>query len=170
MGKGRAVGRASAGGYAQTNETCGAIIAEEPDHLAGRQVAPGANRITMPTRHVGGHKRTSTTPGGGLKRCLMPTTHSRPFLVFARTYSRLAGVLTAAAGLAVLAGWWLNQPRLQSLLSGAIGTKANTAAAFILAGAALWLLHVPGAQPRWLAIRRACAALVALIGLLVLLE
>ena len=100
----------------------------------------------------------------------MPTTHSRPFLAFAHFYARLAGVLTASAGVVVLFGWWLNLPRLQSLLSGAVGTKANTAAAFILAGTAVWLLQIPRASARVQLARRVCAGVVALIGLLVLTE
>jgi len=85
--------------------------------------------------------------------------------------AKLLGYLTIAVSGAVLVGWCFNIPALKSILPGFVTMKANTAIGFILAGVALALLAgvspSPSAPARWLA--RACAAIVALLGLLPLL-
>lgn len=87
--------------------------------------------------------------------------------------SRLIGVAVAVAGLLVLAGWAADIPALKSLVPGLVNMAANTAAAFVLAGASLWWLGRPGTATTP---RRAAwpggvaAAIVGAIGLLTLAE
>ena len=91
--------------------------------------------------------------------------------------SLAAGVF--ALGLLVLAGWTFDVAQLKSVLPGWVTMKANTALAFMLSGASLFLLSCVGrAKPesesrqvlriRWLG--RMLGAGAALIGLLTLGE
>jgi PAS domain S-box-containing protein len=70
----------------------------------------------------------------------------------------------------VLVGWWLDLASLKSVFPGLVTMKANTALAFLLAGASLFWLRpeAAGGRARW--ISRACAVAVSLIGLLTLGE
>ncbi len=85
-------------------------------------------------------------------------------------WSRVAGVFTLLVGGLVLVGWFTGNDALKTLLPGSIRMKANTALAFMLAGMALWLLHAKLADRRMVMLRRACSALVLLVGLLTLSE
>ncbi len=83
------------------------------------------------------------------------------------------GLGVAVAGVAVLVGWAFGIPLLKSLLPGLVDMAANTAAAFVLAGASLWLSAPPtGAmasrRAAWVA--RILAAIVGALGLLTLGE
>lgn len=70
----------------------------------------------------------------------------------------------------VLAGWWLDVPFLRSFLASAGYMKANSALAFILAGAALALNSTPNVR-RWeYFVAHILAAMVTLIGGLTLAE
>jgi PAS domain S-box-containing protein len=84
--------------------------------------------------------------------------------------SRGASALVIAAGCLVLVGWMLDIATLKSVFPGFVTMKANTALALIFAGLSLWSL--PAEHPgRWT--RRggfACAAAVALVGILTLGE
>ncbi|MGH8631088.1 MAG: PAS domain S-box protein, partial [Burkholderiales bacterium] len=94
------------------------------------------------------------------------------------TFSRIAAALAAAAGVVVLLGWALDVAALKSILPGLASMKANTALAFVLCGAALWLLAAPDGVPtpvrnsrgagNWIA--RGCAAAAGLLGMLSLGE
>jgi len=82
-------------------------------------------------------------------------------------------ILTASVGLAVLAGWKFDLQTLKSLYPGLISMKPNTALAFVLCGAALWALQIPGGTGtaqlrRPIPIATALSAL--LLGLLTLSE
>ena len=77
---------------------------------------------------------------------------------------RLTGLLVAAGGAVVLAGWIFNIEVLRRPLAGGPSMKVNTALAFILAGMAL-RTETPGT---WTA--RVLGAAVALIGTLTLVE
>ena len=79
-----------------------------------------------------------------------PARPNPEFLARARSLSRAAGVLLALLGALVLLGWRLDVPILMGPGPG-ITMKANTAIAFILAGASLLLVE-PGR--RWPAFAR----------------
>ncbi len=79
-------------------------------------------------------------------------------------YVRAAGTAAMAVGGLVLAGWLLDLGILKSVLPGQVSMKPNTALAFVLSGASLRLQE--GGRRGG----RACAALVALIGLATLAE
>ncbi|MGJ0535050.1 MAG: methyl-accepting chemotaxis protein [Methylocystis sp.] len=82
------------------------------------------------------------------------------------SWSKGAGTLVMAVGIAVLIGWGLDIPTLKSIHPSLPSMKANTAAAFLLIGLALRQApHRPATRTaRW------SATAVALIGLLTLGE
>jgi diguanylate cyclase (GGDEF)-like protein/PAS domain S-box-containing protein len=69
----------------------------------------------------------------------------------------------------VLIGWWSGNEALKQLIPGLVVMKANTAAAFVLAGLALWLLHENHPR-RHSILRQVCSSLVLLTGLITLIE
>ena len=88
-----------------------------------------------------------------------------------RSVSAGAALLVAGLGALVLLGWGLRFPLLTTFHPAFISMKANTAAGFVLAGLALWLLQSQRAESR--AARYAAwagAALVAGLGVLTLAE
>src|SRR6267142_1745800 len=78
-----------------------------------------------------------------------------------KDFSRVAGAFAAAVGAIVLAGWAFEIAPLKSLAPGLGNMKANTAACFALAGAALWFLGNPVASAGWG--RRVAAVLSAFV-------
>ncbi|MFH2232282.1 MAG: GAF domain-containing protein, partial [Patescibacteria group bacterium] len=84
------------------------------------------------------------------------------------TLSYAAGAITTVVGLLVLIGWAFDIEILKSPLPGAVSMKANTAAAFLLAGLALILLQ--RSRPIANALVRFCALVIALVGFLSLCE
>ena len=80
--------------------------------------------------------------------------------ILARQLARVASTLVLAVGAVVLAGWWLDMDLLQRGLIGRVHVLPNTAVAFMLAAASLWLqtLEPAGRGP----------ALGRLLGILVL--
>ena len=96
--------------------------------------------------------------------CLTPIDpiQAHPVRRVARGFALVVSIL----GAGVLAGWFFSVPVLKSVISSYV-MKPNTALAFLLSGAALWLMTrrrgsagVSGQQ-----VPRACAAVVALLGL-----
>jgi signal transduction histidine kinase len=89
------------------------------------------------------------------------------------TFSRATAVLSVAVGFLVLFGWIFDLRAVISISPGLATMKVNTAIAFLLSGIALWsanpLRGVKGGKA-FLRISRACAILVAVIGLLTLCE
>ncbi len=87
-----------------------------------------------------------------------------------KTFSRLASLLIMALGGLVLTGWIFHIPLLKSLHPSLISMKFNTAVAFLLSGFSLWLLQKE-AQDHWKRrLAYICASVVALLGLLILLQ
>src|SRR4030095_12838012 len=94
------------------------------------------------------------------------TAHS--FARYERT-AALCGIVALVVGLAVLAGWVYNIPRLTGVTFDRVAMKANASATLALAGVALLLLRTK--LPRWRsAIGVGLAILVTAIGALTLSE
>ena len=89
-----------------------------------------------------------------------------------KSFSQAASVLAALVGCLVLVGWALDVENLKRVFPfpGLPSLKANAALAFLLLGAALWLLQADRVGPRTRPIAQTCAAGAAVIGLLTLLE
>ena len=77
-----------------------------------------------------------------------------------------AAALVVAVGGAVLIGWTLEIPSLQSVLPGFVTMKANTAVGFVLAGSSLALLGRADRSMPALRLSQAAAGAVAVVGLL----
>lgn len=80
--------------------------------------------------------------------------------------AQVLGWVAMAAGLLVMAGWWLDLPVLASLIPGQQEVRANTAVANGLAG--LTLVGVTRRWPRW--VPGTAAALVLLVGTVTVVE
>ncbi|MEA2735950.1 MAG: hypothetical protein QOE14_2401, partial [Humisphaera sp.] len=78
----------------------------------------------------------------------------------------VSAALVATCGLLVLIGWFFNVEFLKSLLHAArVAMNPATALCFILLAVALWMLRDERPSARtWIA--RACATIVAAIGML----
>jgi PAS domain S-box-containing protein len=87
-----------------------------------------------------------------------------------RWVSPLAAILVVVVGVVVLAGWALRLPLVTTVAPSLPAMMPTTAAAFVLAGAALWLLGPPRASGERRQVGQALAWLVALFGVVVLGE
>ncbi len=87
-----------------------------------------------------------------------------------RTAALVAGLIAIAGGVTVLVAWLFDIPVLMSVQPSFVAMKANTAAAFTLAGLSLALRarFSRFAPARWVA--GACAAATAVLGLLTLCQ
>ncbi len=85
-------------------------------------------------------------------------------------WAKTIAIFTLALGLVVLSGWAWNIDAFKRLLPGLVTMKANTAAAFALAGISLYLHTLRQISPATLMTRRLGAALVLLLGLATLSE
>jgi signal transduction histidine kinase len=88
--------------------------------------------------------------------------------VLVTKFSTIAGTLTAMIGLLVLIGWQFDIAILKNPLPGAVSMKANTAAAFLLAGLTLIFLQRSRTTTNLLA--RVCALIIFAIGFISLCE
>jgi PAS domain S-box-containing protein len=94
--------------------------------------------------------------------------------LWAQYSSRVASLVAVLVGTVALAGWALNIRILASLIPGQTSMRPNSAAAYILAGIALWILQAkrevgrPAGDRRW--IGRAFAIIVILSGAITLSE
>ena len=85
------------------------------------------------------------------------------------TVPRISGLLSAALGLSVLAGWALGIPWIKSVLPGAVAMRANTAVGLLIAGVSLCLMEGQPASRRS-RMGQALALSVAVLGLATLGE
>src|SRR5712692_8375010 len=84
-----------------------------------------------------------------------------------RDFALIASIAVILGSCLVLVGWMLDIAAFKSILLGLPTLKVNAAVCFILAGVALWLFCGEyGGFQRWIA--RACALIVALVGLVTL--
>ncbi|MDQ3744635.1 MAG: PAS domain S-box protein, partial [Acidobacteriota bacterium] len=87
-----------------------------------------------------------------------------------KVVSKVASLVIILIGCGVLVGWALDIPTLKSISTGLVTMKANTAAAFVLAGLSLWLLRTGQVSVATRRVAQACALAVASVGLLTLSE
>jgi PAS domain S-box-containing protein len=91
-----------------------------------------------------------------------------------RHSSQVAGLIAILSGAVALAGWAWDVAILRSFIPGQTSIRPNSAATYVLAGVALWMLQeteseAPSRQV-WGRVGRACAAVVVLVGTLTLSE
>ena len=100
----------------------------------------------------------------------MITQTGRHSIFSLRSLSQAGSATAIVVGLLVLVGWISDIPSLKSVLPSLAAMKANTALAFILAGVSLCLLQREQTSQSTRRIGQACAAVVALVGMLTLSE
>ena len=82
----------------------------------------------------------------------------------------MASFLAILVGCVVLVGWTLDVGVLERVLPGLVAMNPVSAVGFVLAGVSAWLLQEERAGRRARRIARACALVVAVVGLLKLLQ
>ena len=100
----------------------------------------------------------------------MITQTSRHSILSLRFLSQAGSATAIVVGFLVLVGWINDIPFLKSVLPSLPTMKPNTALAFILAGVSLWILQREQTSQNTHRIGQACAAVVALVGMLSLSE
>jgi uncharacterized membrane protein YccF (DUF307 family) len=105
---------------------------------------------------------------------MITLSESRP-IRYCLFLAQAASVIAIVVGGLALVGWWLDIRVFTSVLPGYVTMKPNTAACFALSGISLWLLLASPSQsnsvhPTRRLAAQACAAVVALVGLLTLGE
>lgn len=90
---------------------------------------------------------------------LLPTLRSVP---------KAASAIVIFVSCWVIVGWMLDIPTLKSIFPTMVTMKANTAFAFLLSGASLWLLQKKRSSRLRRLTAQVCAFIVATIGLLTL--
>jgi len=87
-----------------------------------------------------------------------------------RWISRIAGVTAIGVSVIVLLGWSLDVKALKSVVPGLSTMKPNTAIAFVLSGASLWLASMDTPTPATNAVARVLGAFAFALAALTLLE
>ncbi|MBF0553280.1 MAG: PAS domain S-box protein [Nitrospirae bacterium] len=87
-----------------------------------------------------------------------------------KSVSGITSVFIFAIGVIVFAGWLFNVETLRILYFSPVEMKANAAIAFVLTGLSLWFVQTQRVSSRTRFMSRACASVIALIGLLTLFE
>ena len=88
-----------------------------------------------------------------------------------RFIAQISGIIVALFGISALLGWVFDVTLLKSVASGLVAIKVNTAICFVLSGIALWLLSRDNTERTTTRrIAYLCASIVALIGLLTLIQ
>ncbi len=87
-----------------------------------------------------------------------------------RAFLRGVSIFAVLVGCFVLVGWIFDLEILKRILPGLVAMNPVTALAFILAGASLWMLGAEGGDPRLVRLARGLALIVALVGLLKIVE
>lgn len=100
----------------------------------------------------------------------MITQTGRRSIFSLRSLSQAGSATAIVVGLLVLVGWIYDIPSLKTVLPSLPTMKANTALAFTLAGVSLWILQREQPSQSTQRIGQACAAVVALAGMLTLIE
>ncbi len=102
---------------------------------------------------------------------LGPQSISAPSLSASlRTLSRGTSIFAVLVGCLVLVGWTFDVEGLKRILPGLVAMNPVTALTFILAGASLGLLGTEGGDRRLVRLARGLALIVAIVGLLKLVE
>ena len=89
---------------------------------------------------------------------------------FLKTFSRASSIVAILVGCVVLAGWTLDAGSLSRALPGPLAMNPVSAAGFVLAGVSAWLLRDGQTDRRGRWVSRACALVVAFVGLLRLIQ
>ena len=97
-------------------------------------------------------------------------TAGQSYRSFLNTFARLGAVAVAFIGAAVMVGWLLDIPVVESVLPGLATMKFNSALGLLASGVALFLLHISMPGSRALRLARLLAMFVAAVGGLTLLE
>jgi signal transduction histidine kinase/CheY-like chemotaxis protein len=92
------------------------------------------------------------------------------FVSFLKALSRASSVVAVVVGCLVLLGWALEVDVLKRLLPELVAMNPVSAVGFALAGTATWSLQEERASRRVRRLARACALVVALVGLLKMLQ
>jgi hypothetical protein len=110
--------------------------------------------------------------GGGRRAAelIMSVSPKQSILSLLSLFSQIASISVVVVGVSVLLGWLVKSDYLKSVIPGLATMKANTALAFLSAGAALWTLRRPAPTRVEKLAGRLLAALVVAIAALTLAE
>ena len=100
----------------------------------------------------------------------MVVQHDSRLVSLYKSTSKYVSLFVAGVGILALIGWILDIQAMKSVVPGLATMKVNAAITFILSGIALRLANTEKPARASRSIMQACAALVALIGLLTLGE
>jgi PAS domain S-box-containing protein len=98
----------------------------------------------------------------------MADEHHSNIALWVQRASQVASLVAILSGIVVLLGWAMDIRILKSFIPGQTSMRPNSAATYILAGVALWMLQEgrksASSRLRWQWVGKACAVLVAAMG------